>query len=159
VPLTPDGSGTSTLGAPTVDIDLSGGPISIAYVPPGSPLFPTAAVLLSEYDSDVSVAYDVDGNGNPIPATRRVFVSNLTGAEGAVIDPVSGDFLASTLSPSNFLVREARRCSAGPARAVPSRVCTHRSGMFEVHGNYCHSPSRTLIRQRPGSACQGQDSQ
>ena len=49
VPLTPDGSGTYTLGAPTVNIAIVGGPEGIAYVPPGSPLFPVPAVLVSEY--------------------------------------------------------------------------------------------------------------
>jgi hypothetical protein len=105
VPLTPDGTGTFTLGAPTVNIAISGGPEGIAYVPTGSPLFPSPAVLISEYSAGVVSAYDVDGSGDPIVGTRRVFVESLSGAEGAVIDPVSGDFLFSTFGGSNRLVR------------------------------------------------------
>ncbi len=105
VPLTPDGSGTFTLGVPTVDLAINGGPEGIAYVPTGSPLFAAPAVLVSEYSANVVAAYDVDGNGDPLPGTRRVLVQNLSGAEGAVIDPVSGDFLFSTFGTSNRLIR------------------------------------------------------
>ena len=34
--------------------------------------------------------------GDPVVASRRRFVYGLDGAEGASIDPVSGDFLFST---------------------------------------------------------------
>ena len=105
VPLTPDGSGTYTLGAPSVGINIGGGPEGIAYVPTGSPLFPVPTVLVSEYGLGVIAAYDVDASGDPVTATRRAFVTGLTGAEGAVIDPVSGDFIFSTFGGSNQLVR------------------------------------------------------
>jgi len=32
-------------------------------------------------------------NGDPIVATRRLFVSGLDGAEGAYLDPLTGDYL------------------------------------------------------------------
>jgi hypothetical protein len=40
--------------------------------------------------------YEVDGSGNPIVASRLDFVLGLTGAEGALVDPLTGDFLFST---------------------------------------------------------------
>ena len=38
-------------------------------------------------------------------ASRRVLLSGLSGAEGALIDPVTGDFLFSTFNGGNQLVR------------------------------------------------------
>jgi hypothetical protein len=105
LPLTPDGSGTFNIGAATTNILISGGPEGIAYVPMGSPLFAAPAVLVSEYSAGLVGVYDVDGAGDPIVGTRRTFVSGLTGAEGAVIDPVTGDFLFSTFGGSNRVVR------------------------------------------------------
>lgn len=105
VPLTPDGSGTYNLGTPTVDMAIAGGPEGIAYIPAGSPLFPSPSVLISEYGANTIAVYEVDGNGDPITATRQAFVTGLSGAEGAVIDPVSGDFLFSTFGGSNQVVR------------------------------------------------------
>ena len=40
-----------------MNITIVGGPEGIAYVPPGSPLFPVPAVLISEYQSNVIVAW------------------------------------------------------------------------------------------------------
>ena len=49
-------------------------------------------------------AYAVDANGDPILASRRIFLEGLTGAEGAVLDPVTGDFLFSTFGGGDRLV-------------------------------------------------------
>jgi hypothetical protein len=105
VPLTPDGAGTFNLGTAVTDILIGGGPEGIAYVPPGSPLFTAASVLISEYGNGQVAVYDVDGSGDPLVATRRTFVSGLSGAEGAVIDPVTGDFLFSTFGGGSQVVR------------------------------------------------------
>jgi hypothetical protein len=94
----PDGSGTYDL-ANVVEVPgstISGGPEGIVYVPSGSPLFGAPSLLVSEYSAGAVGAYEVDGDGNPLIGTRRTFISGLSGAEGAFIDPVSGDFLFST---------------------------------------------------------------
>jgi hypothetical protein len=75
---------------------LQGGPEGIAYVPAGSVLFPNPAVLICEYNSASIVAYDVDANWDPIPSTRRVFATGVSGALGAFVDPTTGNFLFST---------------------------------------------------------------
>jgi hypothetical protein len=75
---------------------LIGGPEGIAYVPPGSFLFTNPAVLISEYGLASISAYDVDANFDPIPSTRRVFATGIGGAEGAFVDPATGNFLFST---------------------------------------------------------------
>src|SRR5438045_143310 len=86
-------------------VTLPGGPEGFIYVPLGSPLFPLQSMLVSEYSSGNVVTYTTDANGNPVLASRHVFVSGLTGAEGAAIDPVTGDFLFSTFGGSNRVIR------------------------------------------------------
>ena len=61
-------------------------------------------MLVAEYGNDVIATYQIDASGNPIPASRAVFVSGLTGAEGSVIDPMTGDFLFSTFGGTNQVI-------------------------------------------------------
>ena len=103
--LAPDGSGTYNVTSATLQVTLQGGPEGIAYVPPGSPLFPNPSVLVSEYQSSLVGVYEVDGNGDPVKASRQTFITGLSGAEGAVIDPVTGDFLFSTFGSVNKVIR------------------------------------------------------
>jgi hypothetical protein len=101
--LAPDGNGTFNITAARNEINLSGGPRGIAYVPPGSPIFgETPTVLISEYDEGAISAYDLDVNGDPIPETRREFLTGIVdGAWGGLIDPLSGDLLF-TSTPFEF---------------------------------------------------------
>jgi PEP-CTERM motif len=112
--LTPDGSGTYDLsGLVAVDLDpaatgtqnVPGGPEGFVYIASGNPGFAVNSMLIAEYGAGMVGAYDVDANGDPLVATRRTFLSGLTGAEGAAIDPVTGDFLFSTFGGSNQVVR------------------------------------------------------
>lgn len=104
--LTPDGSGTYDLSSVTnvAASNLPNGPEGFIYVPAGSPLFPTPTLLVSEFSDDKIVAYDLDANGNPIVASRRLFIDETTnvgyGPEGAFIDSVTGDFLFSDFDGS-----------------------------------------------------------
>jgi hypothetical protein len=93
----PDGTGTFNITSATLNTTISGGPEGFTYVPIGSPIFPSgSSMLVSEYAAGIVSTYQIDANANPVPASRAVFISGLTGAEGAVIDPVTGDFLFST---------------------------------------------------------------
>jgi hypothetical protein len=100
----PDGSGTYDITSPVLNTTIQGGPEGFIYVPIGSPVFPSNSMLVSEYGNDVVSTYQIDGGGNPIPATRALFVNGLTGAEGAVIDPLTGDFLFSTFGATNHVI-------------------------------------------------------
>jgi hypothetical protein len=86
------------------DSRLPGGPEGFVYVPPGSPSFAGEALLDSEFTDGVVSAYDVDANGDPMVSTRRTFVSGLEGAEGAFIDPMTGDFLFSTFGGGDRVI-------------------------------------------------------
>jgi hypothetical protein len=102
--LTPDGSGTFDLGPTSLPTAIQGGPEGIVYIGAGNPGFLLDSVLVSEYSSNAVGAYDIDSNGDPILLSRRDFLTGLSGAEGAVIDPVTGDFLFSTFGGSNQIL-------------------------------------------------------
>jgi len=103
--LTANGSGTYNLSACEHSVTIPGNPEGIVFVPAGSALFDTASILVSEYGAGSVSAYELDANGLPIVDSRRTFISGLTGAEGAVIDPVTGDFFFSTFGGGNQVIR------------------------------------------------------
>lgn len=98
-----DGSGTYDITSVTQTATLQGGPEGFVYVPLGSSLFGDA-MLVSEYSAGVVSTYDVDANGDPIVASRKVFMSGLSGVEGAFIDPQTGDFLFSTFGGGSRVI-------------------------------------------------------
>jgi hypothetical protein len=99
-----DGSGTYDLTAATLKETIEGSPEAFAYVPPGSPVFAANSMLQAEYGSGVISTYQMDANGDPILSTRAEFITDLTGAEGATIDPLTGDFLFSTFGGGEHIV-------------------------------------------------------
>ncbi|PYM94302.1 MAG: hypothetical protein DME04_08500 [Candidatus Rokuibacteriota bacterium] len=127
--LSSDGLGTFNLvGLTPVDLDpvadgvqnVPGGPEGFVYIKAGNPDFALNSMLISEYSAGDVGAYEVDGNGNPIVGSRRLFLSGLTGAEGAAIDPLTGDFLFSTFGGGDqiFVVQGFNPPSAVPEPAI-----------------------------------------
>jgi hypothetical protein len=112
VAYSPDGAGTYDLVATSIDLDLGaggtqnlpGGPEGFVYIASGNPLFGTDSMLVSEYAANRIASYVIDDEGDPILSTRRDFVTGLAGAEGAAIDPLTGDFLFSTFGGSNQVI-------------------------------------------------------
>lgn len=112
--LTPDGNGTFDLtGLVAVDLDpvapgvqnLPGGPEGFVYIAAGNEGFAVNSMLVSDYAQGTVSAYEVDALGNPLVSTRRNFISGLSGAEGATVDPVTGDFFFSTFGGGNQVLR------------------------------------------------------
>lgn len=112
--LAPDAQGTYDLvGLAQVDLNpaaggiqnVPGGPEGFVYIPASNAGFGVNSMLISEYSAGAVGAYALDAQGNPLVATRRTFLSGLTGAEGAAIDPVTGDFLFSTFGGGSRVVR------------------------------------------------------
>jgi hypothetical protein len=109
--LTPDGNGTFDLtGLVRISLDsangnVPGGPEGFVYVSGSNPgFFGNNSMLLSEFSAGNVVAYQLDMFGNPLISTRREFLSGLAGAEGAALDPVTGDFLFSTFGGGDRVV-------------------------------------------------------
>src|SRR5687768_1394602 len=102
--IAPDGAGTFDITGATFETTLVGGPEGFAYVPLGSPDFALPSMLVSEFDAGMVATYELDADGNPLPGTRRTLISGLEGAEGALIDPLTGDFLFSTFGGGDRVV-------------------------------------------------------
>ena len=105
--LSADGSGTFNLVglSQVVASTVPGGPEGFVYIRAGNAGFSVNSILISEFSAGAVGAYDVDAEGNPVIASRRSFLSGLTGAEGAAIDPLTGDFLFSTFGGGNQIFR------------------------------------------------------
>ncbi|MCB0794426.1 MAG: T9SS type A sorting domain-containing protein, partial [Flavobacteriales bacterium] len=122
IPFTVDGTGLHTFSAPTNSVNVLGtatGPEGIAYVPLGSAGFPVPSMVVSAYGMNKVVVFDVGADGLPITTTVRDMVIDLVGAEGAWIDPLTGDFLFSTFGGSNRVIRVS---GFEVPNAVPSSV-------------------------------------
>ena len=105
IALTPDGNGAYELGnVPTPYLSIGGGPEGIAYVKGTYPGFGVDSVLISENILSTIATYKIDSNGDPILGTRREFLTGVTGAEGAFVDPVTGDFIFSTWGNGNKII-------------------------------------------------------
>ena len=104
LPFTVETDGLLTFEPQTFSVPLGAGPEGILYVRSGNPEFDVDTVLVCEYNNGAVAAFDLDADGNPIIASRRVFLGGLTGAEGATSDPLTGDFIFSTFGGGNNVV-------------------------------------------------------
>ena len=91
--LIPDTMGTFTIMGEAQTAVLSGGPDGFAYVPRVAPLFTGPSVMVAEFNTGNLAAYSVDAQGDPVPASRQVFASGLSGAFSLTVDPVTLDML------------------------------------------------------------------
>jgi hypothetical protein len=137
--VSPDGAGTyDIVNVQAIpDVTLTG-PEGFVYVAAGSPRFNTPSILVSEYSAGQVSAYEVDANGDPRVATRRAFVTGLSGAEGAFVDPVTGDFVFSTFGGGDRVI-----VVRGFARPLPPPVAGKKVNVFPERG--------TVKVRRPGA--------
>lgn len=137
--VTPDGSGTyDIVNVQAIPGAVLSGPEGFIYVNAGSPQFSGAGLLVSEYGAGRVSAFEVDGNGDPRVATRRDFITGLSGAEGAFLDPVTGDFLFSTFGGTNRVI-----VVRGFAPPLPPPVVGKKVNVLPASG--------TVKVRRPGS--------
>ena len=142
----PDGAGTYELAnvREIVNSRIAGGPEGFVYVPGGSPLFSGPSMLVSEYGVDEIAAYRVDGEGDPIIASRRTVVTGLDGAEGAVLDPVTGDFLFSTFGGGSRVI--VLRGFRTPAPPLPAPEAGKTVNAFVVRGTVRIKRGKRFVR-------------
>ena len=108
VPYTIEASGQYLLSNQIAEVSVFGvasGPEGIAYIPSGSAAFPTLSMVISSYANGTVVVFEVGDHGLPVTSTAREMVTGLTGVEGALIDPLTGDFLFSTFGGGNKVIR------------------------------------------------------
>ncbi|MFO1077848.1 MAG: hypothetical protein U1E73_09000 [Planctomycetota bacterium] len=104
--IAPDGTGTFDITPANGPTQINGGPEGILYVPPGSALIPDyTSILVNEYSTGSVVLYSLDAQGNPVPASRTMFMTGLSGAEGSCIDPITGDLVFVTFGGGDRVVR------------------------------------------------------
>lgn len=118
LPLTPDGTGTFDPGIAGPGIQLTGGPEGMAYVPLSAPLI-GGKLLIAEWGAGTLVAYDLDANGDPLPATRTVVAGGAPGFGGGAVDPVTGDIVFLSGTGELLILRDSPACGTytlyGPA--------------------------------------------
>jgi hypothetical protein len=102
--LSPDGAGTFNVSSPVETALVAGGPEGFTFVPAGSPNFAVPSMIVAEYSAASIGVYDIDSQGNPVPESRRTFMTGFGGAEGAYIDPGTGDFLFGTFGGGNQVI-------------------------------------------------------
>ena len=89
-----DGAGTFDIMPPVKTLgDIAPSGQGVTYARAGLPGFPKASVLIACNLDDRILAYEVDDNGDPLEATRRVFITDFGYPSGATVDAVTGDFL------------------------------------------------------------------
>src|SRR5262245_9293753 len=103
----PDGNGTFNITSASLRATLpnGAGPEGIAFVPPGSPVFPSNSVLIALHGLGKVVTAPLDANGDPILANAQDVLQQLGHPDGACIDPVTGDFLLGSFSAKGQLIR------------------------------------------------------
>lgn len=109
LPLTPDGLGTFAPGTAGPGITVTGGPEGMAYVPLGAPLI-GGKLLLAEWSAGNLAVYDIDANGDPLPATRTLIAGGAFGFGGGAVDPVTGDIAFVSGSGQLLLLRNGAAC-------------------------------------------------
>jgi hypothetical protein len=134
--LTPDGSGTYNVGACTADPSntTGGDPEGIIYVPQGSTDFSGQTALVSLYGGGDVDAYSIDAFGLPIASSATPFITGLGGAEGAVIDPETGDFLFSTYGGGNQIIEVQGFAVPPPSTREPAAILLMAAGLVAIAG-------------------------
>ena len=87
-----DGNGTFDLANVALRASLGGGPEGILYAPATAPQL-GGKVLIAHWSGPGIVVYDIDGNGDPLPASGQTVLTGLGANGGGAVDPVSGDLL------------------------------------------------------------------
>ncbi len=115
----PAGDGTFDVMLSGVERVIGGGPEGVVYIRAGNPGFERDSILVSEWSNRRVTTYEIDANGDPIVDTRRVFITGLSSAQGATVDPLTGDFLFSNYGGEDRGVVVVGGFAPPPPRPVP----------------------------------------
>ncbi len=143
----PDGGGTFDLLFAAFSGVLPGGPGGMASFDAGAPGFATPSVLVTEQDTGIVAAYELDMFGNPDLATRREFITGAPGVSGVFVDPFSGNFVFSTIGDGLFSVK---RPDTGHIPPPPPGIPEPASGALFGLGLVAYLSARRR-RRRPAN--------
>jgi len=131
-PFSADGSGMYDIGSATLTATLSVGPNPerFIYVASGNSGFGTNRCRWPSTSRAASMPTPLDGDGNPVPGSRRDFLTGLIGAADAFIDPLTGDFLFSTTRGGGNHVVEIQGFQAVPEPARIELLATVAAGIL-----------------------------
>lgn len=104
VELSDAGDGTWDVLSADLRASISGGPEGVVFIDGNNPGFDGPAAVVSQYAAQSIAAYDVGADGDAIPETARTMVTGLPGAEGATLDPMTGEFVFSTFGGGNRVI-------------------------------------------------------
>ena len=121
---TPDGNGTFDITSANLRANIPLGPEGIAFVSPGSPVFPANSVLIVAYSYGKVVTAPLDTNGDPIVAQSQDFIRGLTQPEAACTDPVTGDFLLAPWGGTAQVLRVSGFATPPTPTPTPTPSCT-----------------------------------
>jgi hypothetical protein len=92
VALTPDGNGTFVPGPASAPVQMPFDCEGLVYAPASTPLF-GGQLLVCEWSQGNIAMFQVDAQGDPLPATRQLLAGGAPNVGGGAYDPVSGDFV------------------------------------------------------------------
>lgn len=140
-----DSAGTYdvTAAAEATGAVVEGGAGSAAYVPYAYPGFAKPSVWVTEFDYRSVSAFELSPTGNPLPHTRREFVTGLIGAQGATLDRVTGDLLLTSMLTNEITIVRAE--------SVPARI-TGGVVLQDYRGSLDNLPITVSIRNRTTGA-------
>ena len=141
---TPDGNGTFNITLASLRANIPVGPEGIAFVSPGSPVFPANSVLIVAYSYNKVITAPLDANGDPIVAQSQDFIRGLTQPEAACTDPVTGDFLFAPWGGLGQVLRVSGFATPTPSPTpTPTPSCT--PGPWVFRADYPFSESSAAV--------------
>ncbi len=140
LPLTPDGTGTYAPGTAGPTIQLIGGIEGLVYVPAGAAMI-GGRLLAVEWSAGNVAAYQIDANGDPLPATRQVVLGGLTGMGGGAVDPITGDIVFTSGSGNLVILRNGTACGTYTSYGVATPGA---SGTPTISGTGCARIGQTI---------------
>ncbi len=92
--LSPEADGTYSIASVTKKATTQKYSRTFTYVPASSPqLADYSSMLVSEYYDGTINAYTLDSESNPVPTSRKAFLSGLSYVKGSTFDPLTNDLI------------------------------------------------------------------
>jgi hypothetical protein len=121
---------------------------AMVYVPQNAPLI-GGKLLIAEWSAGNLAIYDINANGDPLPATRQVIAGGAYGFGGGAVDPITGDIVFFGGSGQLLILRNGAACGTytGYGNASPGAL-----GTPTISGAGCARIGQTITISTTGHA-------